>query len=260
MSTTDTGSTPAEVDARRPSGAGAGWAADLGWRVALVVVAAVLAAVSAPAVLTTVFVAAAAIAVLDRVVRYRRRGMLDAALVGFGALVVIPGLLGLLLNYLPGGITATSWALALVLVGIGALTVAGLARGPVPPSPFRPLLSRRAIPTAAWSLAAVAVLALALVLSVRSFDRTHIAPVDISATAVQNGSATVTIASGSTQGPYELDLVTTSGRLAVANGTSVAVVVAVPQDSRVQVQLVKPGSTTPLRTLTLDSTALGTGR
>lgn len=266
MSTTDTGSSPAEVDAHQPAGAGSNWATDLGWRMALVVVAAVLAAVSAPAAVITVVAAAAAIAVLDRVVRYRRRGMLDAALVGFGALVVVPGLLGLLLNYLPGGITTTSWAVALVVVGIGSLTLAGLARGPVPPSPFRPLLSRRSIPTAAWSLGAVAVLVLALTLSVRSFDRTHIAPVDIAGTAVQNGSATVTVSAGSTQGPFELDLVTTSGRVAVARDitvspdTSVAVVVAVPKGSRVLVQLVTPGSTTPLRQLTFDSNTAGTGR
>ena len=267
MGITDTGSTPAQVDTARPSRrAGASWATDLAWRLALVVVAAVLAALSAPAALTTVVAAAAAVAVVDRLVRYRRRGMLDAALVGSGALVVVPGLLGLLLNYLPGGITATSWNIALVLVGIGSLTVAGLARGPVPPSPFRPLLSRRSIPTAAWSLAGVAVLVLALTLSVRSFDRTHIAPVDIAATAVQNGSATVTVSSGTTQGPFELDLVSATGRVAVARnitvapGTSAAVVVAVPAGSRVLVQLVTPGSTTPLRQLTFDTTTSGAGR
>ncbi len=266
MSITDTGSTPAEVDAQRSRGAGASWATDLGWRMALVVIAAVLVAVSAPAALTTVVVAGAAVVVVDRVARYRRRGMLDAALVGFGALLVVPGLLGLLLNYLPGGITATNWAVAMVLAGIGSLTLAGLARGPVPPSPFRPLLSRRSIPTAAWSLAAVAVLVLALTLSVRSFDRTHVAPADLAATAVQNGLATVTVSSGSRQGPFELDLVTNSGRKAVARnitlapGTSVDVVVAVPAGSRVTVQLVTPGTTTPLRQLTFDSSAMGTGR
>lgn len=268
MGTTDIArSTPALPGSNQqgPAGAG-GWAADLGWRMLLVVFAAVLTAGGAPAPVTTVFAAAAAVAVVERLVRYRRRGMLDAALVGAGALVVVPGLLGLLLNYLPGGITATGWAVALVLVGIGSLTLAGLARGPVPPSPFRPLLSRRSIPTAAWSLAAVAVLVLALTLSVRSFDRTHIAPVDLGATAVQNGSATVTVSSGSRQGPFELDLVTTSGRVAVARditvspGTSVAVVVAVPTGSRVLVQLVTPGTTTPLRQLTFDTTSTGTGR
>ena len=269
--TTDTGSTDStaigttDPDSTEQATPGASWAGDLGWRMALVVVAAVLAALGAPAAVTTLFVGAAAIAVVDRVVRYRRRGMLDAALVGFGALVVVPGLLGLLLNYLPGGITRTSWAVALVLIGIGSLTLAGLARGAVPPSPFRPLLSRRSLPTAAWSLGAVAVLALALVLSVRSFDRTHIAPVDLSATAVQGGFATVTVSSGAGAGPYELDLVTTSGRVAVARNItvtpkdSVAVVVAVPARSRMLVELVTPGSAVPLRQLTFDSTITGTG-
>ena len=160
-----------------------------------------------------------------------------------------------------------SGAVASVLVGIGSLTVAGLVRGPVPPSPFRPLLRRGSMPTAAWSLGAVAVLVLALTLSVRSFDRTHVAPVDMAATAVQNGSATVTVSTGATQGPFELDLVTTSGRVAVAKDitvtpdTSVAVVVAVPSGSRVLVQLVTPGSTFPLRQLTFDSTTTtGAGR
>jgi hypothetical protein len=265
MSTTDI--EPAVAQTARPTRpVGTDWATDLGWRAVLVVVAAVLGALSAPPALTTVVTAAAAVAVIDRVVRYRRRGMLDAALVGSGALVVVPGLIGLLLNYVPGGITATSWGVALVLVGIGSLTLAGLARGPVPPSPFRPLLGRRSIPTAAWSLAAVAVLTLALLLSVGSFHRTHVAPVDIAGTAVRNGSATVTLSAGSAQGPFELDLVTTSGRVAVARNitvtpdTSVAVVVAVPAGSRVLVQLVKPGTTTPLRQLTFDSSSTGTGR
>lgn len=269
---TDSAATPLVADAGKTDGtalqpargAGASWVADLGWRMALVVIAAVLASLGAPAALTTVVAAAAAAGVVDRVVRYRRRGMLDAALVGVGALLVVPGLLGLLLNYLPGGITATSWSVALALVGIGSLTVAALPSGPVPPSPFRPLVSRRSIPTAAWSLAAVAVLVLALTLSVRSFDRTHIAPVDLAATAVQNGLSTVTVSSDSNQGPFEIDLVTTSGRVAVAKnitvtpGTSVAVVVAVPADSRVLVQLVQPGTTTPLRQLTFDSRTAGT--
>lgn len=276
MSTTDTGGKPAETATteagtgtaarRSSSGQGADWAADTGWRMALVVVAAVLATLSAPAALTTAVAAAAAVAVVDRVVRYRRRGMLDAALVGVGGLVVVPGLLGLLLNYVPGGITVTSWSVALVLVGIGSLTVAGLTAGPVPPSPFRPLLSRRSLPTAAWGLAAVAVLVLALTVSVRSFDRTHIAPVDLAATAVQNGFSTVTVSSGSSQGPFEIDLVTTGGRVAVVRdisvtpNASVAVVVAVPADSRVLVQLVKPGTVEPLRQVTFDSRTSGTTR
>lgn len=282
MGTTDTGRTPADTDtadtdhngtggpaavsAPTSRGAVAGWAVDTGWRMALVVVAAVLATLSAPAAVTTAFAAAAALAVIDRVVRYRRRGMLDAALVVAAALVVVPGLLGLLLNYLPGGITVTSWSVALVLVGIGALTVAGIADGQVPPSPFRPLLSRRSLPTAAWGLGAVAVLVVALTLSVRSFDRTHIAPVDLAATAVRDGFSTVTISAGSSQGPFELDLVTTGGRVAVARdisvtpNTSVAVVVAVPTDSRVLLQLVQPGTTAPLRQVTVDSRTTGTGR
>ena len=238
------------------------WAADLGARMALSVAAAALATFGAPTALVTAFSAAAAVAVVERLVRYRRRGMLDAALVGTGVLLVVLGLLGLVLNYLPGGITGFSWSIALVLLAIGSLTAVGLVDGETaPPSAFRPLLTRRSLPTLGWASASAAVLVIALVMSVQSFDRTHVAPVDISATSVSDGFATVTVSAGSKQGPYELDLVTTSGRMpaarniTVAAGTPVAVVVAVPSHARLLVQLVQPGTTTALRQLTFDSTA-----
>ncbi len=243
--------------ARGPVGS---WAADLGWRIALTVVAAALAVVGAPSWLAATATGLATVAVVERLVRHRRRGMLDAALVGIGTLVVALGLVGLLLNYLPGGITRTGWAVAFALLAIAALTVAGLRQDETPPSPFRKLLTRAAVPTALFAVAAGGVLAAALVLAVHSYDDTHIPPVDMSSSAVQNGFATVTVAAGTDAGPFEIDLVSGTNRVAVATGitvsarTSTAVVVAVPAGLRVSVQLVKPGTTTALRELMLDTT------
>ena len=148
------------------------WSADLGWRMALVVVAAVLAGIGAPTPIATVLTATAVLVTIERLVRHRGRGMLDAALVGAGGLVTVLGLLGLAVNYLPGGITRTSWSVGLVLIGIGGLTAAGIAREDAPASPFRPLLSRTSLPVALWSVAAVAVLTAALV-PIRSILRPH---------------------------------------------------------------------------------------
>lgn len=235
------------------------WLRDTGWRLALAVAATVASGLSAPAWLSTVLTLVATSVVVERVVRFRRRGMLDAALVGAGLLAVSLGLLGLILNYLPGGISRTSWSIGAVLLAVAALTAAGLMPE-VPPSPFRPLWARRSLPTAVWGLVAAGIVAFALVISTGSYSRTHIAPLDLSSTAVHNGTATLTVSSGTGQGPFEVDLVTSTSRavlarnVVVAAGVSSALVIAVPPDTRALVQLVQPGTTLVLRELIFDTT------
>lgn len=263
MSTTSTnqptdGQAPAPA---QPQGLPFEWLHDIGWRIALAVAAAISAGLSAPAWLSTVLTVLASVVVVERVVRVRGRGMLDAALVGSGMLVVIFGLLGLLLNYVPGGIGRASWSIGAVLLAILLLTLVGL-REDVPPSPFRPLWSRASLPTASWGLAAVAILVFAIVSSTQSFNRTHVAPLDISSTAISNGLATVTVSAGSDQGPFEVDLVTPTSRVVLARnisvsaGASSALVIAVPANARALVQLVQPGTTVVLRQLIFDTTAV----
>ena len=254
----------ADPSARR--GILAGWALDLGWRIALVVIAMALAARSAPTPLVAALTMVAGIVVAERIVRHRRRGMLDAALVGFGGLVIVAGLLGLVLNYLPGGITVVNWSLGAALLSIAALTATGLREDTRPTSPFRPLFGRAAVPTALWAVASVGVLTAALLLSIGSFDRTHVAPPDISSSTGQDGNTLIIVSAGSTEGPLELDLVTASGRTILASGisvsssTSAVVNVELPSGSRALVQLVEPGSLQPLRELIFDSGATLTTR
>ncbi|MET3807804.1 hypothetical protein ABIB25_004831 [Nakamurella sp. UYEF19] len=236
-----------------------GWLRDLGWRMALAVVAATLSAANSPVWLTTSFTTAAVIAVVERVVRHRRRGMVDAALVGTGMLVVVLGLLGLALNYLPGGLGRLSWTVGAVLLAIIVLTAAGLS-DEVPASAFRPLFSRSSLPTAIWGVVSASILAVALIISVQSFGRTHVAPLDLSASAVKGGFSSVTVAAGSDQGPFQVDLVTSTARITLAkditvsSGKSVAVLVPIPSGERVVVQLVQPSSTVVLRQLIFDTT------
>lgn len=261
QSPTAAGSSPSPQPADGKHGRGAlrSWATDLGWRTALVVIAAVLAGRGAPALLVTILTGLAAVVVIERVVRHRRRGMLDAALVGVGMLIVVLGLLGLLLNYVPGGITRISWSIGLVLLAIGMLTAVGSSSEVVPQSPFRSLISRGAIPTAAWSVAAAGIATAALVISVNSYNSTHVATLEMSTTGVKDGFATITVSSGTDQGPFEIDLLTSTSRTAIATdvkvsaGTATAVAIAIPADSRLVVQLVDPGTTRTLRQLIFDS-------
>lgn len=256
---TATSPSPQPGDGNDSRGALRTWAADLGWRTALVVVAAVLAGRGAPALLVSVFTGLAAIVVIERVVRHRRRGMLDAALVGFGMLIVVLGLLGLLLDYVPGGITRISWSIGLVLLAIGVLTAVGSSGEGIPPSPFRSLISRSAIPTAAWGVAVIGILTTALVVSVHSYNATHVAALEMSTTGVTDGFATITVSSGTDQGPFEIDLLTSTARTAIATGvkvsagTATAVSIAIPADRRLVVQLVDPDTTRTLRQLIFDS-------
>jgi hypothetical protein len=263
MSTTSTDRKPddrapaADQPARSASSA---WFRDIGWRMALAVAAAIVAGLSAPTWLSTLLTVAASVVVVERVVRLRRRGMLDAALVGSGMLVVVLGLLGLLLNYVPGGIGRTSWSIGAVLLAILLLTIVGLGED-VPLSPFQPLWSRSSLPTAIWGVAAAAILVFAIVISTQSFQRTHVAPLDLASTPVRDGVATLTVSSGSEQGPFEVDLVTSTSRVVLAKnvtvsaGVSSALVIAVPARTRALVQLVQPGTTVVLRQLIFDTTA-----
>lgn len=261
QSPTAAGSSPSPqfADGKHGRGALRSWATDVGWRTALVVVAAVLAGRGAPALLVTISTGLAAVVVIERVVRHRRRGMLDAALVGVGMLIVVLGLLGLLLNYVPGGITRISWSIGLVLLAIGMLTAVGSSSEVVPQSPFRSLISRGAVPTAAWSVAAAGIATAALVISVNSYNSTHVATLEMSTTGVKDGFATITVSSGTDQGPFEIDLLTSTSRTAIATdvkvsaGTATAVAIAIPADSRLVVQLVDPGTTRTLRQLIFDS-------
>jgi len=189
--------------------------------------------------------------------RYRRRGFLDALLTAVGGAVVLLALLGLVLNYLPGGLSVVNWGIGVGLLEVVLLVVLAVT---LPPLPVRAAVRRR-LPLASlgWAAGIAVVLIGALGWSVASFDATHVEPLAISAEP-SGDSFVVTVTSGRNEGPYELDLVTSTGRSKIADAVSVgpdtdyAISLTLPADTRGQVQLVKPGSTSSVRELILDTT------
>src|SRR5712671_2508826 len=77
---------------------------DAGWRCGLVELAALVAAQGGPWPVAAPLSTLAAAVTVERLVRHRGRGLLDAVLVGSGGLLVTLILLGLLLDLLPGGL------------------------------------------------------------------------------------------------------------------------------------------------------------
>lgn len=226
-------------------------------RAVLVVVAAVLAFVGVPVVLGTVVTAVAVAAVAERCARLRRRGLVDAMLVGVGGVLVVAVLLGVVLNYVPGRLDRHTWAIGAAVVGLAALAVC--ATRPWTPSPLLALRRRPSVITATTVLAAVFVLGAAVVLSVRSFDGTTVDPLQLAAPgAVRDGQAQVVLSSQEAVGPVDLVVVNGDVTTVLAAGVTVPAggtlseVVSVPDGDRVLVQLRQPGQSTALRSLILD--------
>lgn len=225
-----------------------------GWRAALVLVAAVAVALETPVWARLPLSVAAAIGVATFFLRRsRRRGLLDGVLVVAGGGLVALVVLGLLLNVLPTGLDPLGWALA-----VGALELLVLAVLTVFRAPAQRTAVRRRIPVAgiAWGAAAALVLIGAVVYSTASFDATHVRPLAIAAEP-SDGAVELTISSGAATGPLEVDLVTADGRTAIARdvrldaGATWTKRIADP-GSRAVVQVVRVGSSTPLRQLILD--------
>jgi hypothetical protein len=235
---------------------------NVGWRAALVVVAAVAVALELPAWARLPLSAAAIVGVATFFLRRSgRQGVLDVVLVLAGGGLVALVLLGLLLNLLPTGIGPLGWALAVGVLELALLAFLTVFRQPVEHAAGGAHPGPRRIPLASivWGGAAALVLAGAIVYSAASFDATHVPPLAIA--AVPHGdTVTVTVGAGSEQGPYELDLVTPDGRTVIAKsvrltpGDTYSKSIAMPA-KRAVLQLVAPGSTTPFRQLILDDTA-----
>jgi hypothetical protein len=226
-----------------------------GWRAALVVVAAVAVALELPAWARFPLSAAAVLAVGTFFLRrYGRRGVLDVVLVVAGGGLVALALLGLALNVLPTGIDALGWALAVGVLELLVLAFLAVFRAPV----GGVASARRRVPVAAigWGVAVAAVLAGAIGYSTLSYTSTHVAPLAIAAVP-HGGTLTVSVTAGAEQGPYELDLVTATGRTVIARGIAVdegatfSKSIATPT-VRAVLQLTASGSSTPVRQLILD--------
>jgi hypothetical protein len=232
--------------------------ADVGWRIGLVVAASICLALAPPAWLAFPLAIGTAGVAVERVVRHRGRGLLDAVLVGSGGWIVALGLLGFVLNLLPGGVSRTGWAF-----GGGVLLVIALAwcrRKPVPRSPLvrlEPLLS---LATAGYALVVAGIVAAALLLAVRSTDQVQIPPLQMSASTVGTQSE-ISISSGTEVGPLDLIMhtqagdVLAAGSITVGPGRAVSVTVTPPAGQSTTIQLIHPGQTVPLREVIVETEA-----
>lgn len=234
-----------------------------GWRSALVVVAAAAVALEAPAWARLPLSLAAVLGVATFFLRRSgRRGLLDVVLVTAGGGLVALVLLGLALNVLPTGIGPLGWALAVGVLELAVLAFLAIFRAPAGRIHFegaalRTTLKKHVIGIGTGT-AAVLVLIGVIVYSTVSYDATHVSPLAI-ASETHGSSITVTVTAGGAEGPYELDLVTATGRTVLATGIRIgsgdAYTTAVPAPSeRAVLQLVTAGSATPVRQLILDGT------
>ncbi|MTD13753.1 hypothetical protein GIS00_07325 [Nakamurella sp. YIM 132087] len=226
-------------------------------RAVLVVLAAALSAVGATAWVTAPLGLAALAVTAEWAARLRRRGPLDTVLVATAGAVSALALIGLVLNYLPGGLTRLSWSIA---IGIVCLVVLALvARRPLPPaSPLRRVVV--SVPRATWlwaGLTAVLVLG-AVLLSVRSVQTVNVPPTEFSATSVADGRATLLINAGTPQDGLSV-VVTTDGRavtaatgLSAGPDQSTELTVDVAPGARSVVTLVRADGTVD-RTLVIDT-------
>lgn len=233
----------------------------LDWRAVLVVVATVGVVLEAPVWLRGPLTAAAAIgAITFCLPRRRRREPLDTALAVFGGIAVVLVVLGLLLNLLPTGLTAMAWGIAIGVIELAAMILFAF-REPVAaarrPREDGASVPRRAVVASIWGVLVLGVLTVALVLSIGSYDRTHIPPVALGA-QTSGGTTVVSIDSGRDADGLELRLVDADGRstvlasdIAVGPGRA-AEKVRVPASTVGRLELVRDGSTRPLRTLILD--------
>ena len=196
--------------------------------------------------------------------RYGRRGRLDVVLVLAGGGLVALALLGLALNVLPTGIGPLGWALAVGVLELAVLAFLAIFRAPVRLRFEGDLALGRRISFKTHAVgivsgaAAVLVLVGAIVYSTVSYTATHASPLAI-ASETHGSSITVTVSAGGAQGPYELDLVTATGRTVVATGIQVdsgdsySKTITAPS-TRAVLQLVTAGSSTPVRQLILNGT------
>ena len=229
----------------------------LGWRIALVVIAGLAVAIGLPAwVRAPLSLAAAAVTLQYFIVRTRRRGLLESVLVALAVVVASLAILGLVLNILPAGIDTVRWGVGVGIIELEALVALTLWRDPIPGRARIPRPSRSAI---VWSALIAGVLSGALLWSVASFNSTHVAPLAISATP-SGDSVVVTVSSGSDEGPFEIHFVTPTSRTVLADDVRIAagdkesISVDLPDDIRGTVELVRAGTTTPVRELVLDTT------
>jgi hypothetical protein len=230
---------------------------DLAWRAVLVVLASAGVLLDVPAwARVPLSVAAAVVTLLFFLGRSRTRGPIDANLTALAIVIVVLMLLGVILNVLPAGITRVGWGIGVGLAELVALLLLAFWRAPKPVVRTVPRVRLSAV---VWALAVAAVLIGALSWSVASFDGTHVSPLVMDATG-SGRSVVVTVSSGRDVGPYLLQSVKGSTRTTIARDIRIgpkhpgSITITVPANTREKLQLVRSGSTTPVRELIVDTT------
>ncbi len=260
MTTTETSRPEADAPGTTRPLAVKGALVDLAFRCWIVVLATGAIVIDVPVwARAPLAIAAAALTIMSFLSRTGAHGRrIDSVLRVTGAAVVLLALLGLLLNVLPGGITAVSWGIGVGIIELVALVALAAWRSPVRAE----RVGRRRLPVRAglWGVAIAGVLAGALVLSTASFTSTHIAPLALGAERTGD-TVEVTVSSGTDVGPYELQLVSDTGTtIRYASGIYVGpdsprtFTFDLVADARDTVRLVETGSTTAIRELTFDTT------
>jgi hypothetical protein len=238
---------------------------DIALRAALVVTAAVAAFSGASVLLTAPLTLLAVVAVVERVVRFRRRGLLDAVLCGAAGIVIAFALLGLVVNFLPWGLTRQSWA-----VGAAALALIALAcclRRSDPPSMVSLLAGHhRAVDRARWAPYTLVYIAAGLLLvggsllvaGLSSAD-SHLVPVEMSSTATTAAATEVTLQSDAPAGPFDIVVQTDAGTavaatdLRITPGSPTVIGITSLPAGHVVVRLTPTGGTDAIRELIFDN-------
>ena len=210
-----------------------------------------------------------------RLARHRRRGLLDAVLVGVGGSLVVLALTGMVLGLTPAGLHPGTWAVALAVLALAGLAVSAV-RPPATALLEAPLRDRFAgdvtsddgtsggagrrtlLRTAPWAAAALAVSVVALVVAVRSTDAGEVTPVQMSLASLAGTQAVVVVSAEEATGGLELRTDPGDGSavtyplLSVPAGGSVSTTVVVPTTGRIVVTVSNPGQVRPLRTLVVN--------
>ena len=229
---------------------------DLIWRGALVIAVVVCSLVGAPTVVKGGLVLAGLVLVGERLVRLRRLGALDGLLLVVGGLLVTLILVGLVLGATPIGLRPTTWE-----IGLSIVAAAGIAVSWAHPRPERAAYGRPSrlsvISTVPWLAASLAIVVVAVTISVRSVAPTETPPVQMSIGDVTGAQVKILVTSSRAVGPLEMRTTTDGNDLSyplfsVPAGGSVTTTLAVPVKGRYVITLNYPDQAQPLRTLTLD--------
>ncbi|NHC44711.1 hypothetical protein [Motilibacter aurantiacus] len=228
----------------------------LGGAATLVVAAVALAVAGAPAYLRAPVASLAALAVVLAAAP-RGKGLRHLVLVAVGSLLVGAVLLGVVLDVVPGGITRTSWALGMGLLGLLALGVAARRGVPETSVPAWPALRAGHL----WYAAAALVVIAAVGVSVTSARDSERAPLQLALENPRDGRVDVVLTASGRSGPYDLVSVvgerrrTLDSDLVVSPGLPLRLTVQTAPGRRTQLLLVDSAHprSAPLRTLVVDA-------